>query len=82
MGAMADAKELYEKIYSTGCVQYSYDAQEVIREWCDKKEQLLLEQQKLIGKLEAKVATYEAIISNSNFAMAVINDEAEDGDTE
>lgn len=81
MGAMADAKELYEKIYSTGCVQYSLDAQDVIREWCDEKEQLLLEQQKLIGKLEAKVATYEAIISNSNFAMAIINDEVEDGDT-
>lgn len=71
MGAIADAKELYEKLYSTGCVEYSLDAQDVIREWCDEKEQLLFEQQKLIGKLEAKVATYEAIISNSNFSMAI-----------
>ena len=54
-----------DKSYSGRITVYKNDFLEVVNE-------ALIEQDKKIANLEAKIFAYEAILQNSNFAMAVV----------
>lgn len=72
MEMLERANELHKELRDRGCLNYLSTSREIIIKYFSKLEDEKIQTTKTIGKLEAKVFAYEAIISNSNFAMATM----------